>query len=274
MPLVPVNATELWVEELGAGPNALLLVHGGPGFDHTYLRPWLDPLADSFHLIFVDLRGHGQSRREGTEGLRTDTVVADLDGLRDALDLDRWSLLGHSFGGFMALSYAVAHPDRLRGLVLVATAADIWSLLGYAARGLAEAGGQELADAWRTVSADDAVFWTARRRILPYMFAQPDASRAAAVFAGVRPAGAPNAFWFKREAARYDLRARLPELAVPTLVIAGRQDRFMPIAASEALARALPHGRLRVFERSGHLPFVEEQGDFLEVVREHLRGVK
>ncbi len=262
------------MEELGGGRDALLLLHGGPGFDHTYLRPWLDPLAASFRLIYLDLRGHGRSRREAADSFRTDTVVADLEGLRAALGYDQWLLLGHSFGGFMALSYAVAHPDRLRALVLVTTAADIWSLLGYAARRLREAGGEELADAWRTVSVDDAAFWAARRRTLPYMFAQPDAPRAAAVFAGVRPAGAPNAFWFKRQAAHYDLRVRLPELAVPLLVIAGRQDRFMPMAASEALARALPRGRLQVFERSGHLPFVEEQAEFLESVREHLQAAK
>jgi proline iminopeptidase len=270
MPLRALNDTALWVEEIGAGEPALLVVHGGPGFDHTYFRPWLDPLAADYRLVYVDLREHGRSRRRVGNEFRTSMVVADLEALRVSLGLGRVALLGHSFGGFMALSYVVAHRDGLRALVLVATAADIWALGGTGDR-LRAAGGDALVEAWRTVTLDDGDFWTARRKILPYMFAVPSPSQAAAVFAQVRPAAEPNAFWFRREAARYDVRAELPGLRVPTLVIAGRADRFAPLAAGEALARGLPAARLRVFEHSGHLPFVEEQPDFLAAVREHLR---
>jgi proline iminopeptidase len=246
------------------------VVHGGPGFDHTYLRPWLDPLGEGVRVIFVDLRSHGQSRREPPETFRTATVVADLEALRQRLGLERWVLLGHSFGGFMALSYAVQHPERVASLVLVTTAADTWSL-GDTGRRLRQAGGDGLLRAWRTVTFDDAEFWEARRAILPFMFATPDPARAAAVFAGVRPSAGPNAFWFKREAARYDVRAQLANLRMPGLVMTGQYDLFMPSAAGEALAGALPKGRLRHFAHSGHLPFVEEQGLFIEAVRAHLR---
>jgi proline iminopeptidase len=248
----------------------VLVVHGGPGFDHTYLRPWLDPLGEGARVVFVDLRSHGQSRREPHETFRTATVVADLEALRQGLGLDRWVLLGHSFGGFMALSYAVQHPERVASLVLVTTAADIWSL-GDTGRRLRQAGGDGLLRAWRTLTFDDAEFWAARRAILPFMFATPDRARAAAVFAGVRPSAGPNAFWFKREAARYDVRPQLADLRMPALVMTGQYDLFVPPAAGESLASALPNGRLRRLAHSGHLPFVEEQGTFIEAVRAHLR---
>ncbi len=267
-----VNGTELYVDVRGAGSSTVVVLHGGPGFDHSYLRPWLDPLGEDHRLVYLDLRGHGRSRREAGAEFRTATVVADLEALREVLGLERWTLLGHSFGGFMALSYAVAHRERLGALILVTTVADIWSL-GNTTERLRQVGGEGLVEAWRTVSGDDAAFWTARRKILPYMFATPDAARAGVVFAQVLPAGAPNAFWFKREAARYDVRPALSSLLVPTLVVGGRHDRFVPVAACESLARGLAAGRLRIFERSGHLPFVEEQGDFLAGVREHLSSV-
>ncbi len=258
---------------MGAGGPALLIVHGGPGFDHTYFRPWLDPLAEDHHLVYVDLREHGRSRRQPGGEFRTGMVVADLEGLRASLGLEAFALLGHSFGGFMALSYALAHRDRLSALVLVTTAADIWAL-GNTGDRLRAAGGDVLVEAWRTVSSDDGEFWTARRKILPFMFATPSPAQAAAVFAQVRPAGAPNAFWFRREAARYDVRAQLPGLGIPALVMAGRADRFVPLAAGESLARGLPGAQLHIFERSGHLPFVEEQPGFLAAVREYLRDAR
>lgn len=248
----------------------MLALHGGPGWDHTYLRPWIDPLAEAARVIYVDLRSHGRSRREPPETFRTATVVADLEALRQAVGVEHWVLLGHSFGGFMALSYAVEHPERVASLVLVTTAADIWST-GDTGRRLRQVGGDGLVRAWRTVTFDDAEFWEARRALLPYMFAAPDPARAAVVFAGVRPSAGPNAFWFKREAARYDVRAQLPNLRMPALVMTGQYDLFMPPAAGEALAGALSKGRRRHFAHSGHLPFVEEQGLFIDAVRAHLR---
>ncbi len=113
-------ALEHWT--IGTG-RPLLIVHGGPGLDHSYLRPWLDPLAKQRQLIFVDLRASGQSPSCLAEDFKLDNIVADLEALRTRLGIERWSLLGHSAGGFVVQHYARNNPDRIDSIVLASTSA-------------------------------------------------------------------------------------------------------------------------------------------------------
>src|SRR5512139_2088608 len=116
------TARRLYAREVGEG-RPLIVVHGGPDFDHHYLRPELDALADSVRLVYYDQRGRGRSApfvRPADVGI--DSEIEDLDQLRASLGLDSVALLGHSWGGLVAMEYAVRHPDRLSHLVLMDTA--------------------------------------------------------------------------------------------------------------------------------------------------------
>src|ERR687883_1726554 len=94
------------VEEVGAG-FPLVVLHGGPGLDHSTFRPWLDPLGDEFRLLYVDERGQGQSERVDPETLSLEVFARDVDLLAEALGLERFALLGHSFGAIVTTWHAI-----------------------------------------------------------------------------------------------------------------------------------------------------------------------
>ena len=118
---IAVNGTNLFYAEEGTGMPCLLL-HGGPGLDHHEFVPWLSPLATSARLIYLDHRGNGLSQRVSPEQFTTDTVVEDVEALRQALGFEQIVVLGHSFGGFIALSYALAYPSAVSRLIISCSA--------------------------------------------------------------------------------------------------------------------------------------------------------
>ena len=95
----------LFVEDVGSG-FPLVVLHGGPGMDHTMFRPWLDPLGDEFRLLYVDERGQGRSDRVDPARLSLDVFARDVDLLAAALGLEAFALLGHSFGAIVATWHA------------------------------------------------------------------------------------------------------------------------------------------------------------------------
>src|SRR5918999_3718809 len=98
----------MFVEELGDPTGLpLIVLHGGPGLDHTHLRPWLDPLGDDFRVLFVDERGQGRSERVDPATLSLEVFARDVDKLAEALELKRFAVLGHSFGAIIATWHAI-----------------------------------------------------------------------------------------------------------------------------------------------------------------------
>src|SRR2546426_3253877 len=108
MPSAHVNGTEISHLEVGKGLPCLVM-HGGLGVDHTQFREWLDPLGDVLRLVYYDHRGNGRSGRPPIETLSHDQLVADADGLRTHLGFERIAVMGHSYGGCLALLYALQY---------------------------------------------------------------------------------------------------------------------------------------------------------------------
>src|SRR5688572_26385915 len=107
---IPVGATSLYSRAIGQGPSVIVL-HGGPDFDHGYLLPGLDRLADTFRLIYYDQRGRGRSAEHvQPEEVTLASDVEDIDRVRRHFRLDAPALLGHSWGAVLALEYALRHP--------------------------------------------------------------------------------------------------------------------------------------------------------------------
>ena len=124
--LLRIRDASLFVEVVGHG-YPLLLMHGGPGADHWTLLPFRRS-ADQFTLIFYDLRCNGRSVGAPVSSMTWENLTADADALRQKLGLERWAVLGHSFGGQVALEYALHYPDSLSHLVLLDTGGDShWS---------------------------------------------------------------------------------------------------------------------------------------------------
>src|SRR5713101_3608045 len=121
MSTASIHGSELYYVTVGEGLPCLVM-HGGLGFDHTYLHPWLDPLGDTLHLIYYDHRGNGRSGRPAKETMTHAQFAADAEALALHLGFDRVAVMGHSYGGFIALEFALRHPHRLSHLILLDTA--------------------------------------------------------------------------------------------------------------------------------------------------------
>lgn len=270
-----VNGATLFCETLGEGAPCLCL-HGGPGTDASGLRRSLAPLAEALglQLVFWDHRGHGRSEWVPVEQCTQDQLVADVEGVRQALGLGRVHVLGISWGGFLALMYAARHPASVRSLAVVGAAASG----DFMRRAEDNARRQATPPQWTAYQAlwdgsltDDESFRRAFDTIRPlYFFDKRLAADSVAARSDTRYRLAVRRFVIEHEYARYDCRGELPRIACPTLVAVGRHDWICPVDQAEEIHRLVPASTLAVFERSGHAPQVEEREAFTEALRELL----
>jgi proline iminopeptidase len=270
-----VNGTTLSCETFGEGTPCLCL-HGGPGTDSSGLRRSLAPLAEALglRLVFWDHRGHGRSEWVPVEQCTQDQLVADVEGVRQALGLGRVHVLGISWGGFLALMYAARHPASVRSLAVVGAAASG----DFMRRAEDNARRQATPPQWTAYQAlwdgsltDDESFRRAFDTIRPlYFFDKRLAADSVAARSDTRYRLAVRRFVIEHEYARYDCRGELPGIAGPTLVAVGRHDWICPVDQAEEIHRLVPASTLAVFERSGHAPQVEEREAFTETLGELL----
>src|SRR5512139_3959983 len=122
MTKMQIRDVSLFVKVMGQG-YPLVLMHGGPGLDHTSLLS-LQPLADQFTLIFYDHRCNGRSEGAEVSSMTWENLTADAEALRQTLGFNKWAILGHSFGGNVALEYALRYPQSLSHLILMDTGGD------------------------------------------------------------------------------------------------------------------------------------------------------
>jgi len=248
----------------------LLVHHGGPGLDHTVIAPHLGPLAHHLRLICYDHRGSGRSARpHGADPYDIDRFVGDIAGVARGLGLDRFALLGHSFGGIVALRFALAHPGVLSHLILVCspTSHHFIDDVEAALPDYLDAQALSELDSLQDGEPSDHVIRRSLELLAPIYFRDPgDVSELG--LDSVRFGPQTQAVWDSLEG--FDLRPRLGEIQVPTLVIAGAHDRSVTPERAREAADALPQGRLLVMESSGHYPFVEEPEPFLSAVLKFL----
>jgi proline iminopeptidase len=277
--LVDVGDTRLYVEERGAGELALIVLHGGPGLDHTMFGEWLDPLGDACRLLLVDERAQGRSEPSAPETWTLEQHARDVDALATALGLERYVVLGHSFGAFIALQHAVEFTGRPAGTVISSGSPSERRLMGHVERELERFEPVELREQVQASWAREAEARTQDEvRVLleeqlPFHFADPRDPRIDAMRAAM--AGAVYAPDVLRTAAtdgygHIEVEDRLGEVRHPVLVLAGRHDRTCSAEAGEAIARGIPDAELVVFEHSGHMTFVEESDAYVDAVRRFL----
>lgn len=269
---VVVGKHLVYCQSVGRG-RPLFVVHGGPGLDHTYFRPWLDPLATDLQLVFSDLPGNGRSERFPLTG-GMELWANAIEQLRVSLGADRMVLLGHSFGGYVAQEYALRHGDRLDGLVLCCTAPAFD--YGEAAKASlqARATPEQLA-VWQAAAhappTDDQALRRRWTTLLPLYFAKYSPQIGAAMDAHTRYSAAAFAFAMLECLPGWSAVERLRRLRTPTLVVSGRRDLIAPIEhAGNRLQAGIDGARHLILEHSGHFPFVEEQPAFLTGLRSWL----
>jgi proline iminopeptidase len=268
--------------ERGQGEPVLVL-SGGPGFSSDYMTPVAQELASGFRTVLLDQRGTGRSTLEKLDAstLTLQLAVEDLEILRRHLGLGSWTVLGHSWGGMLAMAYAVAHPESVKALILVCSGGptvEFFAPFGANIEARLLSGDHEALDFWRDPAqrqADPrrAAYESLRARTPAYFFSRKNAWPFIAL---LRPEGYTSAvnrlLIADLEKNAYDLRPGLRKLQIPALVVAARQD---PVPESVALEihGLLRGSRLRIVERSGHFPWLEQPKDLYDAVREFLAAL-
>ena len=268
---VQVNGVSLTYDEAGSGV-AFVTLHGGPGMG-SRKGDWntFQPLTDTYRLISYDQRGNGESA--GGEPYSHAQFVSDLEALRQALGLGKIILLGGSYGGYIALEYALRHQEHLHALILRDTAANNRYKDTSMQRALAsnfpmDKARLERLFAGRVESNED--FSESYKMIQPLYNVTHDPARDAERLAQIPFRFETHNYAFSRNQADFDITEALRAVQTPTLVTVGRHDWITPLEASEELAEVLPNSELVVFENSGHSPQLEETDHYLAVVRNFL----
>ena len=276
--LTTTTATPLYWAAYGPkGVSPLLVLHGGPGAHHDYLLPQMLELARDRELIFYDQRGGGRSRSDDRAPITARTHVEDLGAFVSELGLEPLSLVGYSFGGLLALLYAIESmggSTAPRRMVLIDPAPVTRQ---YRTRFEAEfarrQSGPEVERLRSELEASglresDPEQYRHRRFELSVAgyFADPERARELTPF---RVMGRiQQSVW--DSLGEFDLTGELRGIDAPTLVVHARHDPI-PLESSRDVADALPNGRLVVIEDSGHVPYVEQPERLFEAINDFLR---
>lgn len=276
------DGVRLFVDVVGSGlapteqamvpKPTLLLLHGGPGFDHSGFRPFFDRFADTHQVVLYDHRGNGRSDGwDDPSRWNLDTWADDVVALCSALDIERPVVLGQSFGGFVAQHYAARHPDHAAAVVLSSTAARVHG--EESAARFRALGGSAAEASYRRVFLDGDV---SAEAFLEYLMTAmslynptPSSSDPG------RPIMSFDVLVdFTRTFTEMDLRGDLPRIVVPTLVVAGAEDPMTPVSCSEEIAAGLPDGvgRLEVLSGAGHGTYHDLPDETEALLREFLAG--
>lgn len=271
---VKVNGINLFVDVQGSG-TPIYAHHGAPGLGtHATPKRAFAPLADEYRIVTFDARGSGAS--DAVPPYTHAQWVADLDALRAHFGDEKIVMKGGSYGGYVALEYTLAHPDRVSHLILRDTSAS--RRFEELARQNALARSAEFPDITEElldmvfsgrVPSDEAMR-DAYATIAPLYDAKTDPAKARERVAAATYRADTHNQAFSGNLPHYDLTGRLHEITVPTLIVVGRHDWITPVAASEEIAAGIPHAELVIFENSGHSPQLEENERFVQVVRDFL----
>jgi proline iminopeptidase len=279
---VAVDSARLFFDVDGAklvpdGPRmrerpTLVLLHGGPGFDHSTFKPAFGRLAASAQLVYVDQRGQGRSSRCPAEERTLSRWADDVPALCAALGIASPVVVGHSFGAFVALTYAARHPGHARGMVVSGATGRL--RFDRAAAELERRGGPQAGEAARQFfdrpgpEAHEAYERLCQPHYSP-LEGDPDVA--------VRGVRAPDVLFefFAAELRRMDLRPGLALARSPVLVVHGAEDPIVAVDEAEELVAALPAGlgRLEVVASAGHTPYRDRADAYFSAVEAFLRDL-
>jgi pimeloyl-ACP methyl ester carboxylesterase len=251
----------------------LIVLHPGPGTDGGMFGEWLAPLGDRYRVLALDLPDHGLSGDSRPGERSFSGYAAAVSAFAEALGLEDYTLLGHSFGSFVALTHAVEQPGAAARVIVSCGAADHRFFDGFEER-VEALGRPDVVAAFQAeedaeTEDDLRAAWAGQ---MPFFCADPDGAacrelvaQLAQVHFRVDVALDPDAF------DSYDVLGALDRVEVPVLAIAGRQDRATSPTDAGVIATRVRDGRLAVLDDAGHFAYAEQPGAYLAAVRDFLR---
>ncbi|KYG75871.1 hypothetical protein AWW68_08565 [Roseivirga spongicola] len=273
-----VNGSDVYYKTMGEG-EPLLVIHGGPVLDHSYFLPHFERLAKDYQLIFYDQRACGKSSIEiDSATMNLAGFVDDIEQIRQKLGHEKLNVYGHSWGGLIAMKYAIAYDDKVDHLILsnsMAPSAVDWQKENLEAAKNINAADQRRLDvivSTGLLRSANAVPYIKEMMLLSFksqmfdarninklnLFIPEDFQQRSAVFGLLGP-----------DLGTYDLYADLSKIKSPTLVLFGQSEAAVNLHAQK-MTKALPNSRLEVIKNSGHFPFIENPTEFDKSVRSFL----
>ena len=286
---VPFRGYRTWYRIVGdcekPGKSPLLCLHGGPGFVWDSFEPLEAMAASGRRVIFYDQLGSGNSDEPHNPSIYTvDLYVEEVAVVRRAIGLDRVHILGHSWGGMLAMEYALTQPTGLASLILADTGASVPQWEAEMRRLVAELP----PDVQQTILKHEAAGTTdsseyqeacraySRRHLGGRIDPRPDCLERIAGKPGdevYHTMWGPSEWCVTGPLKDWDIVSRLGEIRVPTLVIGGRFDEATP-AVTQTVHRGIPASEWVIFEKSGHFPHLEETESYLQVLDQFLNRVE
>lgn len=282
-----VNGEKIWYQIKGEG-DPIVLIPGGPGNSHLYFTPWFDQLAKNYKVIYFDAFGRGKSSRaKSREDYSFQRDVDDLEGLRKALGFDKWSVLGHSYGGMVAEAYAIQHPNSVDKLILSDTFfdAEMWQENDDNSNHEFK---NQCPEKWEALMKirDEGYLSSSPEHVKAYSipsgllyFYNPDNAlkmRSDSLSMNLdvyyQIVGDDGDFIIGGDIGKLDFRRELKNLKMPILVLAGRYDRISDPSFAVMYKMYAPQAKFVMFEKSGHNPYVEEEDKYFKILNEFLDG--
>jgi len=253
MPFINSNETKLYYKEFGTG-NPILVLHGGPGVDHKYMLN-LKALAKYYRLIFVDQRGNGKSKITNYNTLTFKYFTSDLDNIREYLKIDKWIVIGHSFGGFVALEYVLRYAQCVSQLVLIDTGFNAIQVQEEAPKILLKWDYPEKVSKWahKFFNGNISLFQ------IPYVFLKfgkayfyrYNIKIFMKSISGKHTLKTVH-LWFREYFVGWDIKNKLSLIENPTLIISGENDFQFPPNYQRIMAKRINNSQLCIIEKAGH----------------------
>lgn len=282
---VQIQNAKIFYQTQGQG-YPVLVVHGGPGLDQTYLQPQLFELADKHQLIFYDQRASGKSLQsvDHYNNININQFVSDLEGVRAKLGLKKFILMGHSWGGLLSMYYAIKQPEHLSGLILLNTAPADYKGQKAFVDNFVERTSNIKKDIAPLFSYEEFKKQNASeiselyRKVFSAYFHNPSDVKKLNLAFNVE--SARSGFRVNEEMSKtawlspgIDLFPNLKKLNIPTLIIHGKQD-IVPVWTAKEINLAIKDSKLVILEDCGHFPYIERPNEFKKAVNLFINTVQ
>jgi len=279
---IEVSGSKIWYERVGKKENTpLIVLHGGPGFTHYYLEP-LEKLADGKQVIFYDQLGCGKSDRpEGDFSWTVEYFVKELETIIDSLNLKDFYILGHSWGGALAIEYFLKNPKSVKGMILASPLISSSEWEGEC-KGLIKTLSpktQEILLGKNTQSTSPEEYTKATDEFYENFFCRIKPTPKI-IKKSIEEHGEETytSMWgsedFKPTGTlkNYNISPRLSQVSIPVLFTCGKFDEATPLSVKK-WSNLIPNSRVAVFEKSGHFPHIEEEKPYLETIQDFLNSL-
>ena len=286
---INVGDAELYVEEEGKG-MPLILINGGPGGTHHYFHPWFSQAKKYARIIYYDQRGCGLSEfKPGKEGYSVHQAVEDLEAIRKALKIDKWVLLGYSYGGFLAQFYTVNHPENVAGLILLGASTGMHVDTGSSRQRqfMSEEERARLKEIRKELMQLSKEKELPREKFIQLLlynnflngdwkrqhFYKPSPERLSlfALYEWVHDLNFNGIM--NRSKGRIDLTGAFEGNPIPTLILEGKWDLTWGEKKPEILKSNHPNAQMVVFENAGHGIYDEEPERFFAVLKDFIKNL-